>query len=426
MNVLLLNSGSTANDHTGNHLRSGSAIINFDFVLLDTSASLVAQSASILSATASLNARSASFLAISASLVAQSASFLTISASLVAQSASFLAISASLVGQNFAALISSASAAAATNSLAIGEAARWMCGWAWETFDDYPLGTITSPDKGFGWPAPGVCSTGSAIITRSFDRGAVSAKVLSLTSGAQYGRKLPFGDGWSRMLIAVMMRVNNTASQMSMDGKIGVCSGTTNMAASATCNNFFGWEFADPTTTNSTSWASGSALFSGASGSGNYRINPAPRFCSKRGTTTTDLGGGSGTAGNVLAASNLVGNQGLGFYSVLVTELQRPVFLNDSSSITYGQAFRMTETGSVEFSICKSYMLDILTENPINTSLGGFGTVLLNTIGGGTGGTTLMTGTSFDQSTGKLDTLNISWHQSASLEIAAVAVKKLY
>jgi len=365
MNVLLINSGSTGDDGTGNSLRSGSAIINFDMILLDTSASRVAVTASLVSSTASF------------------------------------------ASELFR---------------------KYNKGWAWDDFESYPMGTITSLNGGFGWTSVGVCSTGSSIITRSFDRGQNIGKCLALSNGAQFGRRLPFGDAWNRLIIGVMMRVNNTASQMTVDGKIGICSGTTNMVASATCDNFFGWQWGDNgASPNTATWSSGSFASGSAtnpSGSGNYNINPAPRFCTKRGTTVTDRGSGAGTAGNKLAASTLVGNQGLGFYSLLMIEMARVLYVNDSASVNYNQSFRMSDTGSVEYSMAKSQILDAVGDNPTGATLGGFSVGIINP--SGAGGVTQMTQFAFEQSNGKLDTFNFSWQHSSSLELAAFAVRKIY
>jgi hypothetical protein len=85
---------------------------------------------------------------------------------------------------------------------------------------------------------------------------------------------------------------------------------------------------------------------------------------------------------------------------------------------------RSTDTTNVDFALSKHAVLDILNEAPSST-LGAIGAQPLNGGGGGGGGVTVAY--AFDESTGTLDTFNLSWVADVTaMEICAIGIKKVY
>jgi hypothetical protein len=102
-------------------------------------------------------------------------------------------------------------------------------------------------------------------------------------------------------------------------------------------------------------------------------------------------------------------------------EIARPVFTSDAASITYSFGMRSTDSTAVEFSASRRSFVDMMLDS--------FGSTLGAMVSGATilGGGNVTNSFSFDQSTGKLDTLNISWPFSAqTMELSAIAVRKVY
>src|SRR6185436_9373372 len=110
-------------------------------------------------------------------------------------------------------------------------------GRAVEFFDDYSAGAISTFNRGLGFANDGVGS-GCSIVSRTMVSGQVQNR-LSITAG-QYGRKLPWGNDWGRIQIAMLLRINRASTFTGGASFFGICSGTTNMVASGTTDNFIG------------------------------------------------------------------------------------------------------------------------------------------------------------------------------------------
>lgn len=274
-------------------------------------------------------------------------------------------------------------------------------GWAVEFFEEYGLGANPTLDQGIGWDGNGV-GTGLSIQSNNIYTGKAENRLV--ISNGQYGRKFFFGDFWNRIQIGIMFRINGLIS-FSADGYVGLCSGTTNMVASATTDNFVGIR-----------WPSGvsSWTFSNGTRVDKYTQNLSTRFSSRRGVTTTDQGGGVGSDGRVFSATE-------GYRSMLFLEIARPVFANDATSVTYSFGMRSTDNTLAEMSFSKRSFMDTMLDTAVST---------LATMDTGAitmGASPVTNSYAFDQSTGKLDTLNISWPNSTqTMEITAIAVRKVY
>lgn len=269
-------------------------------------------------------------------------------------------------------------------------------GWAVEFFDDYSVGAGPTLNKGFGWGADGAGS-GLSIVSRNNVNG--SENRLEIVAG-QYGRKFGWGDDWHRLMICIILRINKNATFTSGKSYLGVCSGTTNMVASATTDNFIG-HFLDAFT----------MTFNAGTKLSFFSTGNSMRFGSRRGTTTTDQGAGVGSDGRRFAAAEA--NR-----SMWLLDISRPVFATDASSITYSFGARETNSTQAEFPLSKHALIDVLDEAVLST-LAGNGTNIM--LGGATSASF-----AFDQSTGKLDTLNISWVETFGLELSCIGVRKVY
>lgn len=266
-----------------------------------------------------------------------------------------------------------------------------------EFFDDYSLGAISTFDRGLGFLADGV-GTGCTIANKTQADGRTHQRLV--LSNGQYGRPLPWGKFWNRMKIFILWRLDHNASFTS-DGYIGVCNGTTNMVASATTNNFIGIRWGDGLSTST---------FTAGTKINYFDTGVGYRFHSRRGTTSTSIGAGG--SGHTISADE-------GHLSGILYEVSRPVFLNDSSSVTYTHKEVSPPSTFVEFSRGKDLVRKVL--NSFSTSIVSMSeaeTATVGTAGNGTG--------AFDQSTGGLDTVNVSWPFATGLEIAAIGITKLH
>ncbi len=273
---------------------------------------------------------------------------------------------------------------------------------ALETFDDYAAGAITSFTGGSGWGANGVGNAGCSIVSRTMADGRIHNR-LSLAVGS-YARAMPWGAFWNRIKIVLMLRINGTATHAA-DGFWGIASGQTNMVDSATCSNWIGVRVADGTG-NATAAAGtkNPTLFN----MGGFRCQ------TKRVNSYTDHGGMS--SGHYISG-------GAGYLSPLIWEISRPVFATDATGVNYSVGETSINATSAEFSRTKEAMFRILTDGPINNSLGNSAEDLTETQQSAVTATPF----SFDQSTGVLDTINFYWPQLANpLEIAAFGVRKIF
>lgn len=274
-------------------------------------------------------------------------------------------------------------------------------GWCVEFFEEYAAGPLLTFANGIGWEGDGV-GEGTSIVSRGIYTGAAENRLV--ISNGQYGRKFFFGDFWNRIQIGIMFRINGLAS-FSGDGYVGLCSGTTNMVASASTDNFVGIR-----------WASGvnSWAFTAGTRVNYYNQSLSTRFSSRRLTTTTDQGGGAGSDGRSFSATE-------GYRSMLFLEIARPVFATDATSVTYSFGMRSTSVALVDMSFSKRSFMDTMLDTAVSTL------ATMDTGAVTMGGSPVTNSWAFDQSTGKLDTLNISWpNSSETMEITAIAVRKVY
>lgn len=267
-----------------------------------------------------------------------------------------------------------------------------------EMFDDYSLGAISSFTKGTGWLNNGV-GTGCSIVSRTMADGRTQ-KRLSISAG-QYGRTLPWGKYWNRLKIILLWRLNHTAQISPVDGYVGVCSGTTNMVASATTANYIGLRWADGLST--LTFNAGTLI--------NY-FSMGATFCffTRRGTTSTIIAGGG--SGHTLPATE-------GYLAPIIFEVSRPPAANDAASILYSVKEASPPVALAESSRTKDLMKGLLQSSSGSTvSLSELETATI-----GNGGNSSV---SFDQSTGGFDTVNFSWPHVPGLEIAALGVRKVH
>lgn len=273
-------------------------------------------------------------------------------------------------------------------------------GTAMEYFDDYAAGSITTFDKGWGWADDGV-GEGSTIVSATHTDGRTENR-LQINAG-QYGRRMPWGDKWNRLRVAVLWRVNAVATITNVDGYVGICSGTTNMVASASTDNFIGLRWGD---------GASNLTFSNGTVMDKFNMGVAFRFYSRRVTTSTFIA--SGGSGHFVSSTE-------GFLSGIVYEMSRPVFATNGTSVLYSHKEVSPDTTAVEYSRAKDSMNQLLWDDSTSATTV---TAAESAILGGIGGTT--TG-NFDQSTGILDTLNISWLKGIDgLQLAAIGVRKVY
>lgn len=275
-------------------------------------------------------------------------------------------------------------------------------GIAWEFFDDYEVGSKLVFDGGVGFADDGV-GTGSAIIAATMVSGQAQRR-LRIIQG-EYGRKMPWGNDWGRIQIAVLLRIDRASTfTAGAPAYFGVCSGTTNMAAHANTANFVG--LVSPADASAFAFSAGTRV-------NLFTVSPTWRFVSKRTAGPTDRTSGSGSAGTGMSAS-------AGYLSGHFLEISRPTFAAAISSVNYNFGRRMTDTTRVEDSLAKTVLTDLL-QSDIVTALasGNTGGVIL-------GGSPNTLTYAFDESTGELDTINITWPETFGLEIAAIGVRKVY
>ena len=271
-------------------------------------------------------------------------------------------------------------------------------GVAMEYFDDYSVGSISTADQGWGWEDDGVIESG-AISTHTHADGR-TFQHLQLNNG-QYGRRMPWGAKWNRIRIVVLWRVNATATINPVNGYVGVCSGTTNMVGSSSTDNFIGARWGDGA--SSLTFATGTVM-------DKFNMTVAFRFYSRRGTTSTFIAAGG--SGHYVSSTE-------GWYSGISYEVSRPVFASAATSVTYTHKEVTPDATFVEYSRSKDALNQLLQDDSAATSTKTSAEdAIFSVAGTGTG--------SFDESTGVLDTVNISWPQPDGLQLVALGVRKIY
>lgn len=275
-------------------------------------------------------------------------------------------------------------------------------GWCIDLFEDYDEGPIAALDKGFGWGANGVVVNGT-IVSQALADGN-SEKRLVLSNG-YLGRKMRFAHDWNRLQLAVLWRFTGS-SNFTANGNLGVCSGNANMFNSAACENYFGmyWDPSVPTT-----WAHNAGTLRA-----HYSQATGTRHVTKRLTTITDRGSGSGSDGRryVSAADGR---------SVWFMDITRTLVASPASSATYTVTVRSSNTTLVESSLSKQTLLAILLDSAGGTT--GTGQTA-NTV---TNSNLNSQAYSFDESTGLLDTFNLGWGVAGpDMHVCGIAARKIY
>ena len=140
-------------------------------------------------------------------------------------------------------------------------------------------------------------------------------------------------------------------------------------------------------------------------------MSTAYRFVSRRGTTTTAIA--TGGSGHRLPATE-------GYIGYIVYNIFRPVFSNDAASVAYSFLEISCDTTLVEYPHAKNCTRRLLQD--LNSAVGTASQSEVAIVGSSSGTNTV----AFDQSTGKLDTVNLTWaFNTAGLEICALGVRKI-
>jgi hypothetical protein len=274
-----------------------------------------------------------------------------------------------------------------------------------DDFSGYAVGAVASLNAGSGWAGNTGVITGGTIVARTAVDGR-AFQALQISNG-QFGRRMPWGNKWSRLKLAVLWRLNGSASfnLTAADPLLGICSGTTNMGASATCANFIGLR-----------WGSGAGdgvTFTAGTLINYYNMSTAFRFVTRRVNTTTLLGAGG--SGHCLPATE-------GYHGALVYNIWRPVYLNAASSVTYTHMEISNAAAEVELSRQQNSIGRLMEAT--NTTAGSATDAEQGIVGTSVGTIAGL----FDESTGVLDTLNFYWpftNANAVLEISAVGIRKV-
>jgi hypothetical protein len=271
-------------------------------------------------------------------------------------------------------------------------------------FDSYTPGAVSSLSGGAGWANNGVISGGTIVARTGADGRAFQA--LQISNG-ELGRRMPWGNKWNKIKLALAWRLNGGASfnTTATDALLGICSGTSNMGSSATCANFIGLR-----------WGSGAGdgiTFTAGTLINFYNMSTAFRIVTRRVNTTTAIG--SGGSGHRLPATE-------GYHGLMVYNCWRPVFLNAASSVNYTHMEISNDATEVELMHQQNSVMRIMEDT---NSTGAGATTTETGIVGSSAGTIA---SAFDESTGVLDTVNVFWpftNANAVLEISAMAIRKL-
>lgn len=272
--------------------------------------------------------------------------------------------------------------------------------YAADYFDSYSVGALTAPSGGYGWGSNNGVLTGASIISATMADGRIHNR-LALNAGS-FGRKMPWGAFWNRIIIAITCRINSGVTFANTDGYIGVCSGTANMVNSATTANFVGVRWGDGT---------GTSTFTAGTKISFFDV-PSFRACTRRVALTVDKGGLS--SGHTISAN-------AGYLSTVVVDISRPVFALDADSINYSVAESSTNQTTVQFSHEKDVVERILKSADYTGTLLSANALSLMGASG-----VIATPFAFDQSAGVFDTINLYWPQAFNLEIASMAIRKIY
>lgn len=265
-------------------------------------------------------------------------------------------------------------------------------GLAVEYFEDYVDGQSSGLSAGRGWSGDWQISGGS-VVTRTSHNGIIQ-KRLALTSG-EIGRMMRFGDKWNKIQIGVLVRIDSIAALTAMNYYLGVCSGTSDMAGSATCANFIGQA---GSAAGTITWATA------AYNQQDTLVSSGTAAVTRRGNTNTLLGNPGALVIPTTEAS----------LGMLWMEVNRAKFANNAASVTYTSRYRAVAAASANAG------MSMMKEAFLNTIHGGLGSDPI------VGSVDSSFASAFDQSTGALDTFNFVWNSAVPIEVAAVAVRKVW
>jgi hypothetical protein len=280
-----------------------------------------------------------------------------------------------------------------------GSAAVVADSYAYDSFDDYATGAISSFSSGAGWSGSGAAS-GASIVAVTMNDGRTD-KRLSLVGPGEFKRKMAWAEKWKRLRVALLLRINGGAT-ITGDFAFGLCSGITNGAGSTGCLNFIG---AATRVGNSNQYT-----FSAGTDIATFAATFAGGM-TKRNATWTDLGGSSSMKGYPSTSTALCLN---------VFDIKRLRY--GGASTTYsmfvqGPAASGTGAGGPEQNLDWGNLLNVVADPDTATFNNGWWW----------DGASSTQSTTFDESTGGLDTLNIWWsHATTPIEVAGLAVYKMY
>lgn len=280
------------------------------------------------------------------------------------------------------------------------EVLLWDCA-CFDSFEQYAAGSVVGTNGGLGFSTPWAASN-ATIVSRT-NRDGTTEKRCAISQG-YLARRMPWGSNWNAIEIVFTGRINNpgvaTFGTVGSDGGrgyyVGVCSGTANTAYSLTCANFVGhsgkqaalWFWAAGTQTN---------VFSHVPGrQPTWRVGNVD-------TTVADFGSSFPTF-----------SVDEGFHSIYTLRLERSAFVGNNPA-TYTFYLGNGLTTPAEFDWPKQTLMESFARRS---------NMAENLPGGLAPQTGTMLGVT--ETTGQLDTLNITWPWSDPLEIASVLVRRIY
>lgn len=285
-------------------------------------------------ATAS-NSISASY-ALTASY-ALNASVVSLSASYISSSAIFDTTTYNLTASNSLTASSIVSTATASFANTAAFAEIWgeteiYDGFAYDSFQDYPLGPITTLNRGVGWGNQiGIC-TSCSIISVALANG-VTEKRLHIPGGGEIVRPLPWGTKWARQqlwwlgTLSPQLTASGTASYggsgVESNAFWGFCSGSTNTVSSVSCSIFMGVYvstdngFRQYIVTNQISFGESQSVVQFP------LLNTATKYYNTIANTSTTAGTGH------------IVNSTPTFASAMAVDILRPTNLNGTYTITF-------------------------------------------------------------------------------------------
>jgi hypothetical protein len=261
---------------------------------------------------------------------------------------------------------------------------------ALDDFESYDIGASPTLSGGVGWGASGVVNNGSFSIVSQTISNSRADQRLSLVNGASFGRQFGWANKWKRVRIGALFTINAVATVTS-NLYFGICSGTAQMAESATCANWIGGlcEAVDS-----------SATFTFNAGTDySYFKNTLMAGAIKHNTTVTGIAGASG-------ALFLGGQAALRcycFWDISRTSYQ----VSQTYSAKFGRPNDTQASREADWNY-KSLLEQLWRYDADVSGQSATGTITT------------------DEANGILDTFNIAWsHATSPLELSCIAAIRL-